>query len=69
MADASRCIDDVIRAIDEQLRLCLALRRGYLRLHPDAPRTRRERELEALAEATGMDVVRAVYGTDAQSFD
>ena len=62
MADAVKRIDDVVKAIDEQLRFCLALRRGYLRLHPDAPRTRRERELEGLAVAAGLDPFRAVYG-------
>lgn len=39
---------EAIRRIDEVTELCLALRAGYLRTHPDAPRTAAEREEEHL---------------------
>jgi len=62
MTEPVHRLGPVLRAIDEQLRLALALRRGYLRRYPDAPRSPRERELEALARRVGLDPFRAVYG-------
>lgn len=41
----------VIAGIDELNAMCRELRAGYLRLHPDAPATARERELMDLAIA------------------
>jgi hypothetical protein len=52
----------IFREIEELTALCLALRRGYLRTHPDAPRTARELEYEAIAREHGLDPEVMAYG-------
>ena len=45
-----RPMGEVLREIDELNAACAALRRAYLEAHPDAPRTKQEREHSRLME-------------------
>lgn len=59
-------IGAALRAIDEVTELCLSLRRGYRRQHPDAPLSTWEREQEALLRLLDKHAAEATDKTQQQ---